>query len=130
DRAQGAVEAFAAQERISFGAALERADVVPGLAPRSLSAIQDFTAMMTTLRGVAAGPGATPAAVLEAVLDQTGYLRELQASSDPQDESRLDNLRELVSVAAEFEEQRAGLDEPADLDAFLERVSLVSDAGT
>jgi DNA helicase-2/ATP-dependent DNA helicase PcrA len=128
DRAEACVDVFAQQERISFGAALERADVVPGLAPRSLNAIQEFTAMMTTLRGVAAGPDATPAAVLEAVLDQTGYLRELEASSDPQDESRVDNLRELVSVASEFEEQRTALGEPADLDSFLEQVSLVADA--
>ena len=128
DRAEACVEAFARDERISFGAALERADVVPGLAPRSLNAIQEFTSMMTGLRGVAAGPDATPASVLEAVLDQTGYLRELQRSSDPQDESRVDNLRELVSVASEFEEQRAGLGEPADLDAFLEQVSLIADA--
>jgi DNA helicase-2/ATP-dependent DNA helicase PcrA len=68
--------------------------------------------------------------VLEAVLDQTGYLRELQRSNDPQDESRVDNLRELVSVASEFEEQRAGLGESADLDAFLEQVSLIADADT
>jgi DNA helicase-2/ATP-dependent DNA helicase PcrA len=84
--------------------------------------------MMTTLRGVAAGPDATPAAVLEAVLDQTGYLRELQASSDPQDESRAENLRELVSVASEFEEQRRESGDDASLDAFLEQVSLVADA--
>jgi DNA helicase-2/ATP-dependent DNA helicase PcrA len=128
DRAEACVEAFAVGEQISFGAALERADVVPGLAPRSLNSIQEFTSLMTGLRGVAAGPDATPAAVLEAVLDQTGYLRELQASSDPQDESRVDNLKELVSVAREFEEQRAGVGESVDLDAFLEQVSLVADA--
>src|SRR3954451_18976538 len=130
ERAEAVVEVYAQKENLSFGGALERADVIPGLAPRSLNAIQEFTALMTTLRGVAAGPDGTPAAVLEAVLDQTGYLRELQASSDPQDESRVDNLRELVSVASEFEEQRAGLGESADLDSFLEQVSLVADADT
>jgi DNA helicase-2/ATP-dependent DNA helicase PcrA len=122
------VEVYAQNEEISFGAALERADVIPGLAPRSLNAIQDFTAMMTTLRGVAAGPDGTPAAVLEAVLDQTGYLRELELSSDPQDESRVDNLQELVSVAREFEEQRSAIGDEVTLDAFLEQVSLVADA--
>ena len=40
----------------------------------------------------------------------------------------MDNLRELVSVAREFEEQRAGTGEPASLDEFLEQVSLVADA--
>ncbi|MCW2657722.1 MAG: ATP-dependent helicase PcrA [Jatrophihabitans sp.] len=126
DRAEACVEAFAEQERISFGAALDRADVVPGLAPRSLNAIQGFTDLMTGLRGVAAGPDGTPGAILEAMLDRTGYLRELEASHDPQDESRVDNLRELVSVAREFEEQRAG--DEVTLDAFLEQVSLVADA--
>jgi DNA helicase-2/ATP-dependent DNA helicase PcrA len=130
DRAEAMVEAYAQKEGISFGAALERADVIPGLAPRSLNAIQEFTALMTTLRGVSAGPDGTPAAVLEAVLDQTGYLRELEMSSDPQDESRVDNLRELVSVAREFEEQRAGVGDEVSLDAFLEQVSLVADADT
>jgi DNA helicase-2/ATP-dependent DNA helicase PcrA len=128
DRAEACVAAFAAQEAISFGAALDRADVVPGLAARSLASIQNFTALLTELRGVAAGPDGTPGAVLEAVLDRTGYLRELEVSRDPQDESRVDNLRELVSVAREFEEQRAGTDEATSLDAFLEQVSLVADA--
>jgi DNA helicase-2/ATP-dependent DNA helicase PcrA len=128
DRAEACIEVFAERERISFGAALDRADVVPGLASRSLNSIQAFTSLMTELRGVAAGPDGVPGAILEAVLDRTGYLRELEASSDPQDESRVDNLRELVSVAREFEEARAGTDDQPTLDAFLEQVSLVADA--
>ena len=128
DRAEAMVAAYAERERISFGAALDRADVVPGLAPRSLNAIQGFTGLMTELRGVAAGPDGVPGAIIEAVLDRTGYLRELEASHDPQDESRVDNLRELINVAREFEEQRAGSDEQPTLDAFLEQVSLVADA--
>ena len=75
-----------------------------------------------------ASPDSTPSAMLEAVLDRTGYLAELEASRDPQDECRVDNLRELVSVAREFEEQRAGTEEATSLDAFLEQVSLVADA--
>ena len=47
------------------------------------------------------------ATVLEAVLEQTGYLAELRASHDPQDETRVENLAELVAVASEFEETRA-----------------------
>jgi DNA helicase-2/ATP-dependent DNA helicase PcrA len=64
--------------------------------------------------------------VLEAVLERTGYLAELARSADPQDESRLENLRELVAVAREFEE---GADAGgATLADFLERVSLVADS--
>jgi DNA helicase-2/ATP-dependent DNA helicase PcrA len=128
DKAESCVERFADRERISFGAALEVADEAMGLAPRSLNAIRDFVELLTGLRGVAAGPDSSPSAILEAVLDRTGYLAELEASRDPQDEGRVDNLRELVSVAREFEEQRAGTDEATSLDAFLEQVSLVADA--
>src|SRR5262249_49795633 len=121
DRAEATIAAFAERERLSFAGALEIADESFGLATRSVNAIADFRELMTALRGVAAGPDGTPSAILEAVLDQSGYLRELEASHDPQDESRVDNLRELVSVAREFEEQRP---EDASLDAFLEQVSL------
>ena len=96
DRAEAAVEAFADRERLAFGAALDVADTSIGLAPRSLNAIRDFVELLTSLRAVLASPDGTPSSILEAVLDQTGYLRELEASKDPQDEGRVDNLRELV----------------------------------
>jgi DNA helicase II / ATP-dependent DNA helicase PcrA len=128
DRAEACVEVLADQERISFGAALERADEAFGIAVRSLNSIRDFTGLLTELRGVMAGPDGTPSSILESVLDRTGYLAELEASRDPQDEGRVDNLRELVSVAREFEEQRAGSDEATSLVTFLEQVSLVADA--
>jgi DNA helicase-2/ATP-dependent DNA helicase PcrA len=58
------------------------------------------------------------------VVEQTGYLAELRASHDPQDETRLENLAELVAVGREFDES-----EPqGSLEDFLERVSLVADA--
>ena len=127
DRSEAVIAALAEQESISFGEALERADVA-ALPARSLNAVQAFNDLMLGLRGVNSGPDATPAAVLEAVLDRTGYLTELANSKDPQDESRLDNLRELVTVAQEFSETREGTPEARSLDAFLERVSLVADA--
>ena len=128
DRAEGAIQAFAEREQIPFAAALEVADQAPGIAARSVSAIRGFTELMTSLRVVAAGPDASPSEIIEAILDQTGYLSELEASRDPQDEGRVDNLRELVSVAREFEETRAGGELPAGLDEFLAQVSLVADA--
>jgi DNA helicase-2/ATP-dependent DNA helicase PcrA len=129
DRAEACVEALASRERIAFGEALERAADAPGIAARSVAAINDFVALMTELRAVEAGEGNGPAAVLEAVIDKTGYLRELEASDDPQDESRVDNVRELVSVAREYEQTRGG-DGAAGvtLADFLEQVALVADA--
>jgi DNA helicase-2/ATP-dependent DNA helicase PcrA len=129
DKAELFVETFADRERIPFAEALIRADHIPGLAARSANAIADFVKLLGDLREIAASDEhGTPSNILEEMLARTGYLKELEASNDPQDEGRVDNLRELVSVAAEFEEQRAQVDEPADLDAFLEHVSLVADA--
>src|SRR5215207_5309598 len=54
DRAEGCVEALAARERIAFGDALERAAEAPGIATRSVAAINDFVALVTELRAVEA----------------------------------------------------------------------------
>ncbi|WP_396134710.1 3'-5' exonuclease [Cellulomonas sp. ATA003] len=123
DRSEAMVAAFADRERISFGAALDRVDEVPGLASRSANGLRAFAAMMADLRALAAS-GAGAAAVLGAVLDRSGYLAELRESEDPQDQSRVENLAELHAVATEFEQS----DPEADLADFLERISLVADA--
>ncbi|MEO8221107.1 MAG: DNA helicase PcrA [Specibacter sp.] len=122
DRAEGAVAALAERERISFSAALARAGEAPGIASRSLNAVNAFAKMMADLGEVAAT--ASPATALEAVLEQTGYLAALRNSTDPQDESRVENLAELLAVMREF-----GQENPeGTLGEFLEQVSLVADA--
>ncbi|WP_328294728.1 DNA helicase PcrA [Kineococcus sp. NBC_00420] len=123
ERAEAAIVVLAERERIGFNAALDRADEAIGLVSRSLNAIQGFAQLIHDLRTLAES-GAAPSVVLEAILEQSGYLAELRASSDPQDESRVENLSELVAVAEEFSE-----DNPeGTLSDFLERVSLVADA--
>ena len=123
DRAEACVELLAQRERISFGAALARAEEAPMIATRSLTQIQSFVQMMDDLRTVVEA-GAGPAVVLTAILEQSGYLKELVSSADPQDETRVENLAELESVAREFE-----TDQPeGTLIEFLERVSLVADS--
>ncbi|MBR7834341.1 DNA helicase PcrA [Actinospica durhamensis] len=123
DRAEAMLDALAARERISFGAAVDRADEAYGLAARSLNAVRGFAALMADLRGKVA-EGAGPSEVLEAILERTGYLAELQESTDPQDESRAENLQELVAVAHEYE----GAEGSEGVTGFLERVALVADA--
>ncbi len=101
-----------------------------GLATRSVNAIGDSETLHDRAARCRRRPGGTPSSILEAVLDQTGYLRELEASQDPQDEAAADNLRELVSVAREFEEAprpRQPTSAAARL-LSLEQVSLVADA--
>ena len=144
DRAEACVAALAERERIPFVAALGRAEDAPGIATRSVAAIKGFTALLERLR-TAYESDDSVAALLEMVLEESGYLAELRASHDPQDETRVENLAELVAVAQEYDERRAtelqesggelppGV-EPEDvgpagaLEEFLEQVSLVADA--
>jgi DNA helicase-2/ATP-dependent DNA helicase PcrA len=123
ERAEAMVEAFGQRERISFNAALVRATEAPGIATRSLTCIESFVALMSDLRTIVES-GADPATVLQAVLEQSGYLVELQSSADPQDETRVENLAELQSVAQEFATENP----EGTLADFLERVSLVADS--
>jgi DNA helicase II / ATP-dependent DNA helicase PcrA len=123
DRAEEYVAALANRDRISFAAALARPDDVPGLPARSARAIEGFNELMNDLRAMAA-EGSPVGDLADAILDRTGYVAELQASSDLQDASRIENLTELVSVAREFDARNPG----GTLAEFLEQVSLVADA--
>ncbi|MEU4668915.1 DNA helicase PcrA [Amycolatopsis sp. NPDC023774] len=143
DRAEAVVATHAERERITFAAALR--DAVEGkvalLNPRSAKAITGFVSLLDDL-GELAASGSEVHDLLEAVLERTGYRAELEESDDPQDASRVENLTELVTVAREFAEFTAevqqdenaelvlddGVPAPGSLAAFLERVSLVADA--
>ncbi len=153
DRAEAAIEAVAASEQITFSSALDRA-ADAGLATRSLNQVTAFATMMRKHRQMV-DEGRPADEILTSILKESGYLAELEHSTDPQDESRHENLVELVSVAAEFvaaahsvdldaemlatEAARgadesgtalvAGMPEPDDsLPAFLERIALVADS--
>ncbi|WP_278314257.1 UvrD-helicase domain-containing protein [Lolliginicoccus levis] len=159
DRAVACVSVHAEQRGIGFGAALRDAaeGKVALLGTRAQRAIGGFVELVDELRaplavggsGVGTGEGTGEGTgdgddldlgrIVETILDRTGYRAELEASNDPQDGARLDNLNELVSVAAEYSHEamrlRAegvtaaeGEPEPGSLAAFLERVSLVADA--
>jgi len=123
DRAVACIAQLAERERVPFVAALGRPQDAPGIATRSVAAITVFTSLLEALRTVHEG-GSGVGDLLEAVVEQTGYLAELRASQDPQDETRVENLAELVAVGREFDESEPG----GSLEAFLERVSLVADA--
>ncbi|HEX6968262.1 MAG TPA: DNA helicase PcrA [Micromonosporaceae bacterium] len=131
ERAEACVDALAARERISFGAALRRAAEAPGISTRAVNAIADFVALLDELRESARA--APPEEVLEAVLNRSGYLDALEESLDPQDAGRVENLQELVSVAREYTERaeaqaEGGQSEGPTLAGFLEQVALVADA--
>ncbi|MFD8450792.1 DNA helicase PcrA [Streptomyces coelicoflavus] len=127
DRAEAMIDALSQRERISFPQALKRVDEAYGMAARSANAVKRFNTLMEDLRTIVES-GAGPATVLEAILERTGYLAELQASTDPQDETRIENLQELAAVALEFEQERAEDEEAGTLADFLEKVALVADS--
>ncbi|HUZ53366.1 MAG TPA: DNA helicase PcrA [Streptosporangiaceae bacterium] len=123
DRALEYVAGLAARDRITFAAALARPADVPGLPARSAKAIEAFNDLITELRQ-AERAGTPVGDIAEAVLDRTGYIAELEASSDLQDAGRAENLTEVISVAREFDARNPD----GGLAAFLEQVSLVADA--
>ncbi|MGW0530761.1 DNA helicase PcrA [Streptomyces sp. NPDC003032] len=153
DRAEAMIDALSQREKISFPQALRRVDEAYGMAARSTNAVKRFNTLMEELRTIVES-GAGPAVILEAVLERTGYLAELQASTDPQDETRIENLQELAAVALEFEQENAraegaqtedaqaegvqaeggqaegdeGAAPAGTLSDFLERVALVADS--
>ncbi|MFD9424295.1 MULTISPECIES: DNA helicase PcrA [unclassified Streptomyces] len=127
DRAEAMIDALSLREKISFPQALRRVDEAYGMAARSANAVKRFNTLMEELRTIVES-GAGPAVVLEAVMERTGYLAELQASTDPQDETRIENLQELAAVALEFEQERGDEEGAGTLAEFLEKVALVADS--
>ncbi|AVM60917.1 UvrD-helicase domain-containing protein [Actinomyces sp. oral taxon 897] len=96
---------------------------VQGLTARATRQVTAFHQLLTGLRHqLAAGDGV--ADILDSALDASGYLAELRASDDPQDAARVENLAELHSVAADFQDANPD----GALADFLERVSLVADS--
>lgn len=100
DRTEGLIADFADRENISFYTALGRLAEIPHLSSRAQTSVQKFYDLMQDLRSTA--ESSPLSRVIEAILEQSGYLESLQKSTDPQDESRVDNLAELVAVAEDF----------------------------
>ena len=124
------VDIFANQNSISFWQGLLRCAEAPGLPSRAAQAISEFTSMISALN-VLVEAKTRPSVIVEAALEQSGLLKELADSTDPQDEVRVENLKELVAVSMEYEErpiEELGEDEEISLAGFLEKVSLVTDA--
>ena len=124
------VDLFAQEQGISFWQGLLRCSEVTGLPTRAAQSIQDFTSMMSALH-VLVEAKTRPSVIVEAALEQSGLLKELADSTDPQDEVRVENLKELVAVSMEYEErdlEELMEDEEISLAGFLEKVSLVADA--
>jgi len=130
DRALDCVDLFAQKEFTSFWQGLHRANEIEEMPARAGASVHEFLSMISALR-VLVEAKVRPSVIIEAVLEQSGLLAELSASKDPQDEVRVENLKELVAVSLEYEErpfESLGEDEEISLSGFLEQVSLVADA--
>jgi DNA helicase-2/ATP-dependent DNA helicase PcrA len=124
------VDEFARNNNISFWQGLLRVNENGSVPVRAALAITEFTSMVSAL-AVLVEAKTKPSVIVEAALEQSGLLKELADSTDPQDEVRVENLKELVAVSMEYEErpfEELGEDEEISLAGFLEKVSLVADA--
>jgi DNA helicase-2/ATP-dependent DNA helicase PcrA len=121
DTSVARLDTFAAAEGISFREALVRAEEA-GVSGAAQRGIATFVTLLDRLADLVArigveGEDVTPGDVLQAVLDGSGYLAELEAEDTVEAHGRIENLGELVGSAREF----------TVLDEFLEQVSLVAD---
>lgn len=115
------VQEFASSFEFDLWDALAEVRSIPTLTSRNVSTIEPFVALMENFMELSE---TVPVSVLiESILKDTGYLKQLQESNEIEDKSRIENLKELVSDAADFEKNN----EDKSLSAYLERVSLVQD---
>jgi DNA helicase-2/ATP-dependent DNA helicase PcrA len=113
DQTVGRLDAYARSHGVTFVEALRHWDAA-GVAARSARGIESFLGLLDDL---GADLSVGPAALLESILERSGYLEELNADPSIENESRAENLAELVGMAREFDT----------VDEFLEQVSLVAD---
>ncbi|HJR91006.1 MAG TPA: 3'-5' exonuclease, partial [Acidimicrobiia bacterium] len=135
DTSLGHVDRFAEAHRVPFLDALRRADEIGALNSRAQRNIAEFVALIDLL-GESVVIGGISGAV-KAVLEDTGYVAALEAERSIEAMGRVENLRELQSVATEFEESNEGavigdqeweaMDNIRRLEVFLETTALVSD---
>ena len=123
-RAETIVADWAAAHGTSFYEGIERLDQIEGVPTRTARQLAAFRDIIEGLRAFAADHDAKPSEVVAEVLDRSGLLEELRRSEDPQDASRVENLSQLQSVAAEYEQKTPD----ATLAGFLETTALVADS--
>ena len=133
DTSVGHVDRFAEAEGLSFWDALARSDENGRLSNRAQRSIKEFVALIDHLASQAA---LGPRAALEAILSESGYMDWVRSERTIEAMGREENLKELVSAAADFEETgpvsigQADWDEMDGLrkvELFLESISLVTD---
>ena len=125
---QGRLASYANTAGLTIWEVIERAEEVPGLGAAAIKAVSRFHETVEGLRA-RVDDGSPVAEVLEAVLSESGYLEALAAERTIEAEGRVENLEELVGVAAEFDLDREleGESEVPPLEEFLQQISLYTE---
>lgn len=123
-RAEAAATSYADLHQVSFWEGVQHIEEVPGASTLMVKRMKTFRDLISSLTDFASEHDAKPSQIVEKVLEESGMLDELRKSVDPQDASRLENLGQLQSVAAEFEQKTPD----ATLAGFLETTALVADS--
>ena len=125
DATLGRLQAYASENNETLFNVISNASVVPGLSSRFVGKLDELAAVLFELMG-----DATDLPVkqfITNVMNKTGYLEELENSRSAQDQSRIENLKELLSVAEDFEDKARRNNEEPTLENFLADVALVAD---
>ncbi len=112
---------FAQRQNRSLLDAAREVKRVETVSARAARLVAEFVQIVDRLIALAHGPIEE---LLGLVLNETGYEAMLKASGDEEDEERLANIQELLTVAREFDERHSG---SSNLEAFLEETALVND---
>lgn len=118
------IQESAAARGIGFYDALSAPDLIPGIG-RSASKLDSFAALIEYFKGRSEESGVTD--LLTEVVEKTGYTESLEADDPEELEARVQNIDELVSKAAVYEESCSDRGERPTLSGFLEEVALVAD---
>ncbi len=114
------IQDYAALNGLSFYEALKKAREIPGIG-RSAAKTEPFVTFIQTFRSKQEFFSVTE--LLNDIIEQTGYVKELEAEDTDEARERIENINELISKAAAYEET----EENVTLSGFLEEVALVAD---
>ncbi len=115
------VQMFADENEMSFYDAARQSSEIGTLGRAAAAKIEPFVTYIQTMRSKANFLGVEE--LLKNIIEDTGYVRELEAEDTPEADARIENIDELISKAASYEESA---DAPS-LSGFLEEVALVAD---
>ena len=118
------VQDYAAAYNIGFYDALRAVDLIPNIG-RGASKLESFVALIEHFKTDAEDMSISD--LLIEIIEETGYIESLQAEDMVEAETRIENIDELLSKVAAYEEECEDRNEPASLSGFLEEVALVAD---